>query len=302
MSTLNFKHLHYFWMAARSGGIVKAGERLHTTPQTLSGQIKLLEQRLGRRLFRRRGRELELTEDGRVALGYADEIFALGAELEEQLGLGERATGRSLEFQVGVVDVVPKTLAYHLIEPALDLDQPVRLTVHEGKLPDLLAQMAVHRLDLVIADAPLPKSASVRAFNHLLGRTPVTFFAAPALAATLRGPFPRCLDGAPMLLQGSGSAIRPLLSAWLARQGLRPRMVAEFDDGALLKAFGRQGRGIFVAPSVLADEIVELEGVRVVGRTGELLEEFYALSLQRRLTHPCVVAITSAARTELFGA
>lgn len=298
---MNFKHLHYFWVAARSGGILKAGEQLHTTPQTLSGQIKLLEERLGRKLFRKSGRNLELTEEGRVALGYADEIFTLGAELEAALRQPSGGV-RALDFRVGVADSVAKSVAYRLLEPAMDLAEPVRLIGIEGKFADLLAQLALHRLDLVIADEPLTRRISVKAFNHALGTSSMSFFCAPALRRELQGDFPRCLDGAPMLIQGAASSVRQQLDGWLARQQIRPRIVGEFDDGALMTAFGREGRGVFMSPSVLEDETVTHYGVEVIGRSAELVEEFYAVSVERRITHPAVAAITRAARGRLFHA
>lgn len=282
---MNFRHLHYFWMAARAGGVVKAGERLHTTPQTLSSQIKLLEERLGRPLFRREGRRLELTDDGRVALGYADEIFALGAELEEALR-ARRGTPRAPEFHVGVADSVPKSLAAQLLAPALALPAPVRPVVREGKFADLLADLAVHRLELVIADAPLPRQLSVKAFNHALGGTGVSFFAAPSLTAELAGRFPKCLDGAPLLLPGPGSALRAPLEEWLARHRVQPRIVGEFDDSALAKALGRHGHGVFVAPTVLRAEVCAQFDVQCLGAADGLTEQFYAISSQRRITHP----------------
>lgn len=296
---MNFKHLHYFWVAARAGGVVKAGEQLHTTPQTLSAQIKLLEDRLGRRLFRKSGRKLELTEDGRVALGYADEIFALGNALESALrqpSEGERA----LELRVGVADSVPKSVAYRLLEPALALPERTRMVCQEGKFADLLAQLALHRLDLVIADEPLSRRVSVKAFNHALGASPTSFVAAPGVVP--QGEFPRCLDGVAMLVPGAASPLRPQLEAWLTRHGVAPRIVGEFDDGALTRAFGRAGRGVFLWPTALEAELVAQDGVRVVGRSDELLQEFFAISVERRLTHPCVVAITQAARRDLFSA
>ena len=296
---MNFKHLYYFWVAAKAGGINRAGEQLHTTPQTLSGQIKLLEQWLGRALFRKSGRQLELTSDGQVALGYADEIFALGAELESALRQ-PRSGQRVLEFRVGVADSVAKSVAYRLLEPALSVAEPVRLIGSEGKFPDLLADLALHRLDLVIADEPLSRRVSVKAFNHPLGTTRMSFFATPTLAAGLKGDFPRCLDGAPMLIQGAASAVRQQLEGWLARNQLHPRVVGEFDDGALMTAFGREGRGVFMAPTVLEAETVDQFGVEVVGRSTELVEEFFAVSVERRITHPCVVAIAQVARRELF--
>ncbi len=298
---MNFKHLYYFWVTAKAGGIMRAGEQLHTTPQTLSGQIKLLEQWLGRPLFRKSGRQLELTSDGQVALGYAEEIFALGAELEGALRQ-PRGGQRVLEFRVGVADSVAKSVAYRLLEPALSVAEPVRLIGSEGKFPDLLAQLALHRLDLVIADEPLTRRVSVKAFNHPLGTTAMSFFATPALAATLQGGFPQCLDRAPMLIQGAASSIRQQLEGWLARHQLHPRVVGEFDDGALMTAFGRQGRGVFMSPTVLEDETIAQFGVEVIGRSADLVEEFFAVSVERRITHPCVVAITQAARRELFSA
>jgi len=296
---MNFKHLHYFWVTARAGGILRAGKQLHITPQTLSGQIKLLEETLGRKLFRKHGRRLELTEDGHVALGYADEIFTRGAELETAL----RQAGHSnkpLEFRVGVADSVAKSVAYRLIEPAMSIDQPVRLIGNEGKFPDLLGQLAIHRLDLVIADEPLSSRISVKAFNHALGSTGMSFFCTSQLRRTLKGEFPQCLAGAPMLIQGASSSVRPQLDSWLAKHQIQPRVIGEFDDGALMTAFGREGRGVFMSPSVLEAETVSHYGVEVIGRSSELTESFFAVSVQRRITHPCVAAITQAARDHLF--
>lgn len=299
---MNFKHLYYFWVAAKAGGVVKAGEQLHTTPQTLSGQIKLLEDRLGRKLFRKSGRNVELTDDGRVALRYADEIFTLGGELEAALREKRGSGGRQvLEFRVGVEDAVAKTVAYRLLEPALNLAEPVRLICTEGRFNDLMAQLALHRMDLVIADEPLTSRLSVKAFNHALGSSNMTFYAAPALRARLQGEFPACLNDAPMLVPGPTSTIRPQFEAWLTRHALHPRVVGEFDDGALMKAFGREGRGVFLSPSVVEPETCSQYGVQVVGRSSEMVEDFYAISVERRITHPGVAAITNAARGALFG-
>ncbi len=298
---MNFKHLHYFWVAAKAGGVMRAGEQLHTTPQTLSGQIKLLEERLGRRLFRKSGRKLELTDDGRVALRYADEIFALGGELENAMREKRGSGMQVLEFRVGIEDSVAKSVAYRLLEPALALAEPVRLICTEGRFDDLLAQLALHRMDLVIADEPLSNRLSVKAFNHALGSSAMSFFAAPALAATLTAEFPACLNGAPMLIPGASTSVRPQFETWLTRHQLHPRVVGEFDDGALMKAFGRQGRGVFISPSAVEDETTDQYGVRVIGRSTELKEDFYAISVERRITHPGVAAITAAARGALFG-
>ncbi|MDT8990263.1 transcriptional activator NhaR [Curvibacter sp. APW13] len=297
---MNFKHLHYFWVAAKSGGILRAGEQLHTTPQTLSGQIKLLEERLGRALFRKRGRNLELTEAGRVALGYADQIFSLGAELEDALQR-DAMRERVLDFRVGVADSVAKSVAYRLLEPALSMDVPVRLICQEGKFPELLAQLALNRLDLVLADEPMGKKLSVRAFNHPLGRSGMSFFCASTLRSKLGADFPACLHGAPMLIPGAQASLRPQLEAWLTLHQLQPRIVGEFDDGALMSAFGREGRGVFLAPTALEADTMTQYGVELLGRSDELGEEFFAVSVERRITHPCVVAITDTARGQLFG-
>jgi LysR family transcriptional activator of nhaA len=296
---MNFKHLQYFWAAAKAGGIVRAGQQLHTSPQTLSGQIKLLEERLGCALFRKVGRGLELTDEGRLALGFADQIFALSAELEAAIGKSS-GVRHALDFRVGIADSVPKAIAYRLLEPALAMSEQVHLICHEGKFQDLLGQLAVHRTDLVIADEPMGRQVSVKAYNHPLGTTAMSFFAAPALQRTLARPFPQCLDGAPMLLQGSGAAMRRRLDFWLTLHTLRPRAIGEFDDAALMKAFGGEGRGVFMAPTVLEAETAAQYGVVVVGRTDELVEEFFAVSVERRITHPCIAAITNAARGELF--
>ncbi|MBP6853782.1 MAG: transcriptional activator NhaR [Rhodoferax sp.] len=296
---MNFKHLHYFWVTAKAGGVMRAGEQLHTTPQTLSGQIKLLEDWLGRRLFQKSGRQLELTEDGRLALGYAEQIFTLGAELETAVRQA-RGGKQVLDFRVGIADSVAKSVAYRLLEPALNVAEPVRLICHEGKFPDLLSQLALHRLDLVIADEPMSRRISVKAFNHPLGSTAMSFFCAPQLRKSLSGAFPECLNDMPMLIQGASASIRHQLEGWLTRHQVHPRIIGEFDDGALMTAFGREGRGVFMGPSVLEAETVAQFGVEVVGRSSELVEEFFAVSVERRITHPCVVAITDAARGQLF--
>ena len=297
---MNFKHLHYFWVTATAGGVMRAGAQLHTTPQTLSGQIRLLEEDLGRKLFQKSGRTMELTEAGRLALGYADQIFTLGGELETAV---RQAHGGQpvLEFRVGVADAVNKSVAYRLLEPALGLDVPVRMVASEGKFPELLSQLALNRLDLVIADEPMSRRINVRAFNHPLGRSNMAFFATPALAAQLQGPFPECLSGIPMLIPGAQASVRQQLEAWFTRHSIAPRIVGEFDDGALMTAFGRQGRGVFMVPGVMETETTAQFGVQCVGRSEELMDEFFAVSVERRITHPCVVAITDAARGQLFG-
>jgi LysR family transcriptional activator of nhaA len=296
---MNFKHLYYFWVTAKAGGIMRAGEQLHTTPQTLSGQIKLLEESMGKKLFRKSGRNLELTEDGRWALGYADQIFALGAELENA-ARQDKDGKKALPFHVGIADSVTKSVAYRLIEPALSIPDPVRLVCSEGKLGDLLGKLALNQLDLVIADEPMSKRLNVKAFTHPLGRTHMSFFAAPVLRKRLKGSFPELLNGAPMLIPGAQASVRQQLESWLTRHQLEPRIVGEFDDAALMSAFGREGRGVFMAPTAMEADTMTQYDVVLVGRTDELTDEFYAVSVERRITHPCVVAITDAARGHIF--
>ena len=299
MSSLNYKHLHYFWAVAKAGGIARASECLHLTPQTVSGQLSLFEDTLGYKLFARVGRRLELSDAGRVVLSYADEIFTLGEELE---GVMRRPTeSRMPQFRVGVSDAVPKSIAYRLLEPAVRLPQPPCIVCREGKLASLLAELAVHRLDIVIADSPMPPTVSIKGFSHLLGESDVTFFATEQLARKYKGPFPHCLDGAPMLLQGEDAAVRARLMQWFEKLQVHPRIVGEFDDGALLKAFGQVGVGIFAAPSAIAKEVRLQYGVVAMGHTSAVTEQFYTISVERRLSHPAVVAISAAARTELFG-
>ncbi len=296
---MNFKHLHYFWRVAKAGGIARASEQLHLTPQTISGQIGLLEDDLGTPLFAKSGRNLQLTDAGRHALGYAQDIFALGAELEESLR-NFPADRRPVDFRVGVADAVSKTIAYRLIEPVTHLPEPVRLVCREGKLDGLLVSLAAHRLDIVIAGAPIPPSVSVRAFSHRLGKSGVSFFATARLFKSLKGKFPACLDGAPTLVPAADTPVRSRLDSWYETNRLRPRVVGEFDDSALMKAFGQHGAGVFIGPTVLESEIETQYGVKVLGRTREIVEEFFALSVERRIAHPCVVAIAKAASDRLF--
>jgi len=294
MSTLNYKHLHYFWVVAKCGGIGRASEQLHLTPQTISGQISLLEESLGTSLFDRVGRGIELNETGRMVFSYADEIFSLGEELEDMLH--HRPGDRPLQFSVGVVDSVQKSIAYMLLEPALKLPETLRMVCREGKLSTLLAGLAIQSFDIVIADGPMPANSNVRGYSHLLGECGVTFFAAQPLARQVRKGFPQSLDGAPFLLPGEDAAVRARLLKWFDRERIRPRIAGEFDDGALLKEFGEAGTGVFCVPSVVSAQIKRQYGVVEVGRTSEVMEQFYAISVERRLSHPAVVAISSAAR------
>jgi LysR family transcriptional activator of nhaA len=303
---MNYKHLHYFWMVVREGGVLRAGEKLHLSPQTLSTQIHQLEERLGRPLLRKAGRGVEPTEAGRMVMHYADEIFTLGREMEDALR-GGRDAPRAPVLRVGFVDSVPKAIAYHVLEPALRLHPAPRLVCPEGKLANLMAELALRRVDLVISDVPLPGNLGVKAYTHLLGRSAIAFFASDKLAARhgitarqARARFPECLRLLPLLLPGAESALRPRVDGWMRQHDLSPAVAAEFEDTALMKAFGREGLGCFPAPAILAKEICRQFQVERIGAPQDLVEEFYAISVERRITHPGVAAITEAARSELF--
>lgn len=299
MEWLNYHHLLYFWAVAREGSVTRASEQLHLAQPTVSGQLKALEEALGEKLFERTGRRLVLTDVGRVVFRYADEIFSLGRELQDTLK--GRPTGRPIRFTVGVADAVPKLIAYRLLLPALSLPEPVHVVCRDGKPERLLAELSVHALDLVLSDAPVGAEVKVKAYSHLLGETPVAFFGTEALAAAHRKGFPRSLDGAPVLLPTEGSSLRRSLDQWFDTEGLRPRVAGEIEDRALLKVFGQAGVGLFPAPVAIEAEVRAQFGVKLVGRVDAVKERFYALSAERKLKHPAVVAISQAARRRLFG-
>ncbi len=298
MSSLNFKHLRYFWAVAANGTIARASEILHVTPQTISGQLRELEEQMDARLFEKSGRKLALTETGRLVFSYADEMFRLGNELQDVLD--GRIPGATLTLNVGVAMVVPKLLAYRLLEPVLAMEEAVRLVCHEAPLSELLADLSVHKLDLVIADCPLSPTLNVRAYNHPLGESGISFFAARQVAHRYRKKFPMSLDGAPMLMPTSSSALRRMLEHWFETRDIKPLIVAEFDDRALMKAFGEANAGIFTSPTAVEDDVVAKYGVRVIGRTSDISESYYAISAERRIKHPAVSVITDAARSGLF--
>ena len=300
---INFKHLHYFWVVAKEGGIARASERLHLTPQTISGQLSVLEENLGEALFTRVGRNLEITETGRQVLSYADEIFSLGGELEEMVR--NLPTGRLLQFTVGVSDVVPKSIACRLLAPALQLPEPVRIICREGTIDSLLGELAVHKVDLVIADGPIPQGINVRGFSHLLGDCGTTFFGTRKLADSLsnnslNNEFPQNLNGAPFLLPGETSLVRNHLAQWFDELHIHPRIVGEFDDSALMKAFGQTGAGVFIAPTAISEEVEKQYDVVAIGQTDEVRAKFYAISVERKISHPAVVAITETAKEWLL--
>ena len=295
---LNFKHLYYFYTVAKTGAVNRAAEKLHLAPQTLSGQLSQFEDRLGVELFRRTGRRLELTDTGRQVLSYAEEIFQVGAELEQSLRNSRE--DRTFPFRVGIADVVPKSIAYQLLAPALTLSDPVHLVCREDRLDHLLGELAIHRLDMVLADRPMPPGMDVKGYNHSLGECSVAFFAAPVLAARLSGDFPACLDAAPLLLPGEDSALRAPLLRWLERKNLHPRIVGEFDDSALKKAFGKAGAGVFPAAVATDNEVESQYGVIRLGETRDLRERFFAISVERKVTHPAVLAILQASNLALL--
>lgn len=295
---LNYHHLLYFWMAAREGGITKACRKLHLTQPTVSGQIRALERALKTRLLARAGRTVTLTETGRIVYRYADEIFSLGRELQDVLH--DRPQGQALRLAVGVADTLPKVLVHRLLAPALDIGDDVRVTCLDGDPERLLAQLALHELDLVVSDFPASPRPGLKTFTHLLGECGVTFCARTDLARRIRKGFPTSLSGAPFLLPFGNTALRRALEQWFDEQDLHPRITGEFADSALLKSFGAAGAGVFAVPSAVEREVRRMYGVAVVGRDDSLRERFYAISVEKRLEHPAVVAISTAARNKLF--
>ncbi len=298
MDWLNYHHLCYFWVVAREGSIARACEQLHLTQPTISSQLRKLEKSIGEKLFKRVGRNLVLTETGQLVLRYADEIFSLGQELTDVLQ--GRPTGTPLRFLVGVADVLPKLICYRLLEPALHLPEPVQMMCDEGNLDQLLTELTEHRLDIVLSDSPVSPTVSRRAYSHLLGECGATVFGTTKLAQKLRPKFPESLHGMPFLLPGENTALRRSLDHWFDSQGIKPRITGEFSDSALLKAFGQAGVGSFVAPSAIAEEVRRQYRVLPIGELPEIRERFYAISVERKLKHPAVVAISKTARGQLF--
>ena len=298
MRHLNYTHLLYFWTVVREGGVAQAAAALHLTPQTVSGQIKLLEDQLQGALLERQGRRLVPTELGRITYAYAEDIFPKGLELASVLR-GARTRG-SRAVAIGVADAVPKLVTFRVLEPLLTGDGRFHVTCHEAPLPALMADLAAHRLDLVLATSAAPTDSPIKAFSHLLGESEIGFFATKSLAAKLRPGFPQSLTDAPLLLPTDRSANRRVLESWFERQGVTPRIVGELDDSALLKTFAQHGVGAFAAPLAIEAEILRQYDVVSFGRIAEPKARFYAISTERRIKHPAVAIITAAARTELF--
>lgn len=299
MDWLNYHHLLYFWVVAKQGSIAQASKELRLAPPTISAQIHRLEEVLGEKLFERKGRRLVLTEFGRVALRYAEEIFSLGREfLDTAKG---RPSGRPIRLVVGISDVLPKSIVYRILEPAFRLEEDVRVICREDRSAEgFIGELAMHTVDVVLSDAPVGPGTSVRAFSHPLGECGTAFFAAPELAKACRRRFPRSLDSVPFLLPGGNSVLRRALEEWFDSLKIRPKVVAEVDDPALAKIVAEAGLGVFAAPDVVEKEVRQRYKVRLVGRVEEVRQRFYAISVERKIRHPAVLAISDAARKHIF--
>ena len=299
-SGINFRHLYYFWIVAKEGSITRAADRLGMAIQTVSTQIGLLEQAIGKSLFSPQGRRLVLTEAGRMALGYADQIFLLGEQLQD--ALSETDTKNILRLTVGISDSLPKLIASRLLEAALRLPQRVKLICFEDNFESLLGDLSVHKLDVVLTDRPVPSGATLRVFSHLLGESELMIFGTTTLTERYQPSFPSSLRGAPLLLPTRNNAIRGRIDHWLETNEIRPEIIGEFDDNALLNTFGRSGLGLFPAPSALADDVAEQFGARPVGKLTQVKEQFYAISNERKIKHPAVEAILGASHSGIFAA
>lgn len=295
---LNFRHLYYFWVAAKEGSITRAADRLGMAIQTVSTQIGLLEQTVGKSLLTQQGRRLVLTEAGRVALGYADQIFLLGEQLQDTLA--EPEMGNTMRLTVGISDSLPKLIASRLLHAALQLPQRVKIICHEDDFESLLGELSVHKLDVLLTDRAVPSGTNLRVFSHLLGESEITLFGIPSLADRYRSGFPESLNGAPLLVPTRNNAIRGRIDHWFEVHGVRPDIAGEFDDNALLTTFGREGLGLFPAPSALASDALAQLGVVPVGVLSRVREQFYAISNERRIRHPAVEAILSAVHNGVF--
>ncbi len=298
MKRINYQHLFYFWNVVREESITRASEKLHLAQPTVSAQLAVFEQVVGAKLFHKNGRKLMLTETGRIAFHYADEIFSLGRELGN--ALEGRTSGRGLRLTVGIADALPKMLVYRLLEPAHHLPEPVQVLCYEDKAERLLSEFSLHGLDLALSDAPLTPTSDSKAFNHLLGACPVIVFGTAYLAAAYGPDFPRSLNGAPFLLPTGNTALRRSLDQWFDEQGISPNIRAEIEDSALIKSFGSGGIGLFVAPATVADEIERQYNVSAIGRIDAVEERVYAITAHRKMKHPAIKAILNNAREQLF--
>ena len=298
MRHINYNHLLYFWTVAREGSIAKASVSLHITPQTISGQLKLLEETIGETLFQRKGRGLILTDTGHIVFLYAEEIFSLGIELTQRLKSEDPS--KQVILNVGVVFSIAKLIAYRMLEPVLNLEQPIRIVCYEGNLEKLLSDLAVHKLDLVLSDRQLPPGLNVKAYNHFLGESTISFFAQKKIAQRYKQKFPKSLHNAPLLMPANTNVLRRTLEDWFDQIEIVPDIISEFDDSALLKAFGSVGAGIFPAPTAISSQVEHMYHAKLIGTTDELKESYYAISPERKLRHPGVMCITETARESLF--
>ncbi len=300
MNWLNYHHLYYFWMVAREGSITRACEKLHLSQPTVSTQLQELERAAGQKLFVRSGRNQSLTEMGQMVYRYAEEIFSLGQELQQFLS-GSASGDRPMRLTIGITDSLPKRVTYRILEPLLHYHLPVQFVcMEDDNLEGLLQRLSRFELDLVLADAPISANSRIKAYNHLLGESGVSFLGSEALQQTYGGDFPRSLQGAPLLLPSHNTALRRELDEWLAFNSLEPKIIAEFDDMALLKVFGQQGHGIFCLPSVIESDLVKGLNVKVLGRDASIKNNFYAISIDRKIRNPAVVHLIETARQQLF--
>lgn len=295
---MNFHHLRYFWTVARKGGVRKAAEALHVSQPSISAQLRLLEEALGEKLFRRSGRNLVLTETGHLVLSYADEIFSAGRELMN--AVKQRPSERALRLSVGITDALSKLITYEILKAAFHYTEPIHVICREGEIGPLVHQLQTHRLDIVLADEPASSTLKARTFNHRLGRSGITFCAMPALAAKLRRKFPQSLDGAPALLPSENMGMRMALETWFDAKGIRPRVIGEFEDSALMEVCSSGGGGFTVVHTVVDRAAMKHYGLRVIARVKECASDFYAITAERRVKHPGAVAITEHAYGEIF--
>ena len=298
MDWINYHHLFYFWMVAKTGTVSAAAKKLHLARPTVTAQVRELEKSVGQKLLRQQGRGLVLTEFGQQIFAYAENIFSIGQELREFIKTGQ--PGRRQKLRVGMPDVVPKLIAFELLKPALIGAEPPRMECYEGKLTDLLADLAIHRLDLVLSDSPAPTTLDVNVYNHKLGECGLSILATPSLAKKYRKGFPDSLTNAPILLPTELTVVRRSLDRWMEDRKVFPEIVAEFEDSALLKVFGQAGQGVFPVPSVIEDIVKKQYGVWLVGRIPEVLDTFYVISVEKRVQHEAAIRIMNQARNKLF--
>ena len=298
-SWINYQHLFYFWSVAREGGVSRAARKLDLAQSTVSGQLRELEKELKEKLFTRRGHGLELTEAGRIVYRYAEDIFALGDDLLN--ALRGRSTGRLLRLSVGVATSLPKLVAYRLLEPVLGLPEEVQVSCYEARLDRLLSEFSLQNLDVILSDVPVGQALKIHGYNHLLGESDVSVFGADRLARAYGGDFPKSLEGAPFLLPTDNTALRWSLEQWFGTEGIRPRVRGEFEDSSLMEVFGQAGAGVFAAPTAVAGEVQRQFGVRVLGRVESIRERYYAISVEKTLRHPAVIALAAGAQQRLLG-